>query len=732
MATGGALGRLNVLLGLDSTEFTRGLTKAEYTSKQQMDKIARNAKIAGAAIAGAFVVAGAAAAAAAKKSIDHMDAMSKLAQSTGVAIESLTGLGYAADLSGINVETLGAGMVRLTKGMSDAAKGTGDAKDAFDALGISVKDEEGNLKSADVMLGDIADRFANFKDGAEKTALAVAIFGRSGAQMVPMLNAGKRGLKDMTDEAQRFGLVLEQKAASAAEEFNDNLFRLKSIQQGYIHQITAQVLPQLNNFVELLLDGATEAKGLKSEIDDLTDATTMPEWLDALGIGLARVIDVAVLLGRAINAVANSFKVVAADADLVVKGLAAMPTQPWNWFSDKNSKAFKEALDNRNKILETANKAYADLMDIPGNKFEQAWITGREKAAFDRNFVGPMPQDARELAPVIVKPSTGGGKGGKGGAGSLDQGARLIAQMNERIALIGKETEYEKLLAQISVGSMAFRTQEQQDHALALAQTIDVMSQAEKDAAAFKSLMDSLYPERAKADEFIDSVTLLHQAFAEGALTLEAYTEALGKLEDKFNDTKDEATEFAIQAARNIQQSLGDGLYSVLTGQFDNIGQSFAQMLARMAADAAAAQLAKAMFGDFGNTGSIGGWVGSLLGFAGGGYTGDGSKYDPAGIVHRGEYVMTKEATSRIGVPALDRLNRGYTAGGLGGRTPGVPALAGQPPNVEINVINQSSQPVQAKQGPMRFDGKRLIQDVILSDTRVNGPITRAMKGVLA
>lgn len=99
-------------------------------------------------------------------------------------------------------------------------------------------------------------------------------------------------------------------------------------------------------------------------------------------------------------------------------------------------------------------------------------------------------------------------------------------------------------------------------------------------------------------------------------------TESVRRLDEQ--DKGDEATEFGKQAARNIQDSLGDELYQVLSGDFDNIGKSFTRMLNKMAAEAAAAQLGNLILGDFGKTGNLGGILGDFIGgFSGAGKTGN-------------------------------------------------------------------------------------------------------------
>ena len=80
----------------------------------------------------------------------------------------------------------------------DASQGAKSQADAFKSLGVSVTDSNGNLRSADSVLLDIADRFAESADGADKTAIAMRVFGESGRTLIPLLNSGSDGIEQLT------------------------------------------------------------------------------------------------------------------------------------------------------------------------------------------------------------------------------------------------------------------------------------------------------------------------------------------------------------------------------------------------------------------------------------------------------------------------------------------------------------------------------------------------------
>jgi hypothetical protein len=179
---------------------------------------------------------------------DTADALAKLSQKTGVTVEDLSRLQYAANLSGVSADQLSSGITRLSRGMAEAASGTGEASKAFDAMGISVKSADGTLKNQRQMLEELADRFATYADGAEKSALAQQIFGRSGAELIPLLNSGAKGIREMSDESDALGNTLNEKTAKAAEQFNDNLTRLNTAIGGISRQIAGPLIEALASF----------------------------------------------------------------------------------------------------------------------------------------------------------------------------------------------------------------------------------------------------------------------------------------------------------------------------------------------------------------------------------------------------------------------------------------------------------------------------------------------------
>jgi len=246
------IGALSVKIGADTKDLTKGLSAAkgeigglDSSIKNMLPSVKQIAIVATAAAAALGVMV--------KRAIDTADNMGKAAQKVGVTTEELSKLEYAAKLANVSSGELQSSLMRLTKGMSDAAQGTGEAQKGFAALGIQVKASDGSLKSSTQVMEEVADRFAGMKDGAEKTALAISIFGRAGANMIPLLNGGSKAIREAGDELERMGGVVTADAARQAERFNDNITRLKETFSGLVMQLANRVLPALTTFTEKIL-----------------------------------------------------------------------------------------------------------------------------------------------------------------------------------------------------------------------------------------------------------------------------------------------------------------------------------------------------------------------------------------------------------------------------------------------------------------------------------------------
>lgn len=200
---------------------------------------------------------------------DVVDTGGKIAdasQKTGVAAEVLQAYGYAAGLAGSNFDEVVSSLGKLSKGLVEAAsKGTGNAADGFKMLGISLQDPAVKAMDLDAILLKVADKFQAMPDGPKKTAAAMELFGKSGANLIPTLNAGADGLGKLKKEAKELGVVMSEKDVKLLDELGDNMDRVKAGAQGIKNAIVNAIAPVINEMMGGKID---KKKGMVAFINE--------------------------------------------------------------------------------------------------------------------------------------------------------------------------------------------------------------------------------------------------------------------------------------------------------------------------------------------------------------------------------------------------------------------------------------------------------------------------------
>ncbi len=256
-----AIPGIKVEIGADISGLDKGISSAQGKLSNFAGSAVRIAgslgKLGLAAAAAGFV----AVAAGVGKVISEADNMAKAAQKIGIMVEELGRLKYAADLSGVSFESLQASVARLNRAMADVGAGkSNEAAQALDTLGVSVRNVDGTMRSSSDVISDVAQKFSEYADGANKTALAMSIFGRAGIEMIPMLNQGRDALEASKNEAVQLGAVMSDNLTKASEQFNDNMSRLKTSIYGVFVQIAERLVPHLSDLADKFVEWAKEVK----------------------------------------------------------------------------------------------------------------------------------------------------------------------------------------------------------------------------------------------------------------------------------------------------------------------------------------------------------------------------------------------------------------------------------------------------------------------------------------
>lgn len=195
-----------------------------------------------------------------RPAIDLADRIDDLGEKFGVAAGSLSEYRFAAEVAGTPTDALASGLQKLSKASSEGNKGLA-------LMGISTKNLDGSLKDADQLLLEVADKFARYQDGAGKAALAQEVFGKSGTDMIPLLNRGAAGIRELRGEAVQLGAAFGSDLARQAGEFNDSLKRMQLSIEGATVGLVGQFLPAMNTLLEKLLAGVRAFGSLRAAIE---------------------------------------------------------------------------------------------------------------------------------------------------------------------------------------------------------------------------------------------------------------------------------------------------------------------------------------------------------------------------------------------------------------------------------------------------------------------------------
>lgn len=419
---GKGLGQLTLDLILRMGGFEQGMDKAARLTDRRMKEIERSAKRMGVALGAAVASAGVIAAAGIKSAIDYADQLNDMNQRLGVSAEALSGWAYAAKQAGTDIDALGIGLKKLAKNMAEALDPKSQQGMLFDALGVSVKDAQGNLRDVESVLPEIASKFKELDNATQESALAMDLFGKSGTDLLEFLNQGADGIAELRAEAREYGMELDGNTLRAADAFNDNLTKLRSAVAGAWQEIAQGMLPQLVDMTGELAASAKQADNLRQ-----------------FGEGLATVLGG---LGKAFGFVSGMARQFGIDAAYAVEVITTLKNAQASFL--QNGNLMKLVPETAGKIDQAANTRKAMLDQIKRSQANaQAEADIARLVAGGVSYNGPLLEGGAKdsgLAGRVAAaygPKASGGKKGGGGKSDAQREAEAMQQafksMNDRL-----------------------------------------------------------------------------------------------------------------------------------------------------------------------------------------------------------------------------------------------------------------------------------------------------------
>jgi hypothetical protein len=253
------VGVLTIDLKANTASFSQSMDRMSALSAKTANDIKRSLeKIALAGVAMAGVVASGTALLI-KGALDSADALGKAAQAAGTTVETLSMLNYAAKLSSVPTETLVKGLEKLSQSAFKAQNGNAQLSKVFARLGVATTDSSGHLEDSGVLMEQVAVKFAHMGTAGGRTALAMQLFGKGGAALIPMLIRYGLEQEKINAEAHQFGLVLTTSTVQVAAKAHDSLEKLQMVLKGVGFSVLSATLPALNDMLNKLIDIAKHA-----------------------------------------------------------------------------------------------------------------------------------------------------------------------------------------------------------------------------------------------------------------------------------------------------------------------------------------------------------------------------------------------------------------------------------------------------------------------------------------
>lgn len=203
-----------------------------------------------------------------KNAFDAGDATAKLSDRLGISTEKLAGLQHAANLAGVDTDKVTLAMRGLTKGVIDAAQGTGEMQQAFNRLGLSA-DQLARMP-LDQQFMKVGEALMRVQNVTERNALAMQIFGSRASEVLNIFAEG--GLREAQDDVEKMGVALSRVDAAKIEMANDAMSRAKLAIQGVANSIALALAPIITELANRFADAAKQTNGFRSETLDAMES----------------------------------------------------------------------------------------------------------------------------------------------------------------------------------------------------------------------------------------------------------------------------------------------------------------------------------------------------------------------------------------------------------------------------------------------------------------------------
>lgn len=526
-----------------------------------------------------------------KNLVGSAAALDDLAEKTGASVEELSKLEQVARIGGHSMEIAETFLIKLNKALHQTGEEGKGARTALAAIGLKA-DELRTLDPAEAMRR-IAVELTKFADSGGKSAAILELTGKSAAQALPFL-------KDLATE-QGIATRVTAEQATQAEELQKSLARLGNQIHGLGQALGLGLVPGFIKFLDMMREGHRLSIDFGTALGQSLSLREPGERIKALNL----------LLDEAMKKRAEFL----AKTGVLPSSAAGRGSDQEIDFLKRRIEFFKFAQRQEALALTEGARGRLDSRDLgpkilPALDFKSA---GTEKKTAAQQLIDQLERDIAKLDDL--------------GSKFIEVSARI--KQGEFPELSEKEKQSMlDLAARIDV--IKDLTKQEKERAEGLEKLGEEISKRGNDEIAKrveirKGIIDLLDPIDRYRQKLIEVEEALKQGDITPAMAAAALLhwneqiEAAQGLDKKVEETFGRMTEFAIQAAHNMESAMADGFFDLMQGKFDNLGDRFKTTIDRMVANLLSSQLLEFLLGDFGKTkngsvvGTIGGVVGDLI-----------------------------------------------------------------------------------------------------------------------
>lgn len=361
------------------------------------------------------------------KSIDMMDHLDETSQKVGLTTEALSELAYAAKFASLDTDDLTKTLVKMSGTLQDAKEGQKEAVELFRRLKL----DPTNVKDADQLLMELADRFGRMPDGVAKTSLAIDVFGEKlGPKLLPLLADGRAGLERLRKEAHDLGVVIDSNTAAAAARLNDQMDRVKTAGEGVWNSLATKLLPGLASLADMWAENVKQGGLFAGTLTTIQERLKQGLGIDKLSRAEGTLRALSGRMSVLVNEIERLQGVVDANPNAVL-GATVGPDGHGPMRAVDRIRQLRGEYERTAKVADQLRTSILDTADA---------MEGKKSAGGGRGNINPGMAAPEPFQPEPKKPTPTTNKAAKGQMDMLDA---LLAKERQALIETGMIREYE-------------------------------------------------------------------------------------------------------------------------------------------------------------------------------------------------------------------------------------------------------------------------------------------------